>query len=479
MIVEPFVHTFCTSLGYYFYDVNTDKIVKINKDITKYLNGQISKNDLPIRDREYINKLYKKGFLKNNHVKKSKHPKTDVLPFYLEKKLSYLILQVTQTCNLKCDYCVYSGGYNTRQHSSKKMNINMAKKGIDYLISHSQEATQLHLGFYGGEPLLEFNLIFESVKYMEKQAKGINVAYSITTNGILLTDEKIRFLEKYNFDILISLDGPEKIHNKSRKFAKGGQGSFGLLMKNLEYIYNKFPEYYKKKISFNTVFTTQDSFKIISDFFQNNYMLNQSSISASIVSDTYSKSTINIGEQFLEEYLYADFLKFLALLGRIDRNSIPILARQRYSEMLEYISLRKENNRVSLPEEWHHGGPCMPGVQRLFLNAEGIFYPCEKVSEELKEVQLGNIESGINVKNAQSIINTEEYTKERCRECWAYSLCNVCILQLDKEDEDIKLNENKCIKRKIEIEEMLKDYTVLMELGGNFDYHEKYLDRAM
>lgn len=115
---KPFIHLFQTPLGNYFYDVNTNEIVKIDLKTYEYLNGEVNNETDEIRKKLYD--LEMNGYLKKSHVEITKHPLTDILPFYATNKIGQLILQVTQRCNLRCEYCVYSGNYETRNHTKKK-----------------------------------------------------------------------------------------------------------------------------------------------------------------------------------------------------------------------------------------------------------------------------------------------------------------------------------------------------------------------
>ena len=110
------------------------------------------------------------------------------------------------------------------------------------------------LAFYGGEPLLNLMLIKQSVEYIKEKAFGKNIKFAITTNGTLLTHEIVDFLVENNFQLAISLDGPESVHDQHRKFANSDKGSFRILKENYLSILNRYPEY-AKKITFNTVLT--------------------------------------------------------------------------------------------------------------------------------------------------------------------------------------------------------------------------------
>ena len=111
----------------------------------------------------------------------------------------------------------------------------------------------------------------------------------------------------------------------------------------------------------------------------------------------------------------------------------------------------------------------MPGAMRLFVNAEGIFYPCERVNEENCMLHIGNVEEGIDVQKAEHILNFDEKRKDICRNCWAFRRCSQCVSYFEGDDvSSAEKRENHCkITRKI-VEEDMKDVCVLQALKCNY-----------
>lgn len=470
-IEEPFIHLFETSDGKYLYDVNTDKILKIEKRVYDFL----AKKELTENERKYakdkVDNLKRQGYLKSNKVKYTEHPATEFMPFYLDTGLNYLILQVTQNCNLRCDYCVYSGKYNTRTHSNKKMNFDLAKKGIDYLLSHSRDAWDISIGFYGGEPLLEIDLIKECVKYVESMELGKEVHYSMTTNATLLNNENVDFLVQHDFNILVSLDGPKEIHDINRRFAISGKGSFDVLKNNLSHIKERYPRFYDKNISFNTVFTAKESLNCISDYFSGEELFKDSVFSSSVVSDEYAKEETIIDDKFLEEMRYEQFKLLLAKIGILNIQDVSLVVSRGFEHMQDLFENGRREVKDTVLEKDHHGGPCIPGVQRLFLNVNGDFFPCEKVCETADLTKIGNIEEGLSIEKAQQVLNIEKFTEEQCHNCWVYSMCRICMNCATEEDDKLSdIIQKKCMIMRAETEELLKDYCALREWGYDFEY---------
>ena len=126
---KPFIHLFRTRNQYYFYDANTCSIIRINE--TMY---DILKNKENFLELEQLKKLYENGFLQSKEDIIIEHPASSGIESYLDEGMQQLILQLTQNCNLRCKYCVYSGSYKNRVHTNKRMTFEIAKKQLIIII---------------------------------------------------------------------------------------------------------------------------------------------------------------------------------------------------------------------------------------------------------------------------------------------------------------------------------------------------------
>lgn len=186
-----FIHLFETPLGKYFYDVNKNEIVEVDEDVYEYL----SEKSIGSKATEQkVKQLLEKGYLKKKRVKTCRNSSTDYIQDFMDNRISYLVLQVTQMCNLRCEYCVYSGSYETRTHDNKRMDLSTAQKAIDFLISHSFDEDSIELGFYGGEPLLEFALIKDCVKYIKERHMEKNATSTLQQMRLCLIKRLRSFL---------------------------------------------------------------------------------------------------------------------------------------------------------------------------------------------------------------------------------------------------------------------------------------------
>lgn len=147
------------------------------------------------------------------------------------------------------------------------------------MLKRSRDAKLVSIGFYGGEPLLEFELIKQIVEYAERVFVGKYLKFTMTTNCSLINDEITDFLYLHSFNILISLDGPKNLHDSKRIFAVNGCGTFDVIMEKLKLIKCKYPDYYKKNITFNTVVDPSNEFDCINQIYISNDLLNETQTS--------------------------------------------------------------------------------------------------------------------------------------------------------------------------------------------------------
>lgn len=459
---KPFVHLFKVHSKEYLYDVNMDTILRIPVEVFEYYsegkNSKIAQN--------YIAHYKQLGYLKSNRVEKTEHPDTKYIQYYHKNFLNTLILQVTQNCNLTCDYCIYSGSYRMRKYSEKRMTWDMAKNGVDYLIQHSIDAISLTIGFYGGEPLLEFNLIKMIVAYIRERIEGKKVFFNITTNATLLTDEIMEFFVKNKFTVLISFDGPKEYHDSARKFAESQKGSYDIVIKKLSIFKAKYPDYYKKHIMFNTVLDPSKPYSRIEKYIKKNSLFKNNFFLSTYITNVYAVEKRAISKENIEDMQYEKFITLMYMLGRVSKENKGKLL-QEDNAINEIFD--SQGSVIKIPQIGHRNGPCTPGYHKLFMNVDGDFFPCERVSECSKATKIGNIFSGLDTRRCEEMLNLQKLTEEECRNCWAYLHCSTCIVYADDLNKLSRVNILKqCKNVTNSLETVMKDYVVLKELGYSY-----------
>ncbi len=414
----------------YFYDVGKKEIVMISNrlfnDLRMVENGELSWNEFLSRSGEELTSLLDEGYLLPNMIKHIRHPFSDLCLPLLERKIDKITLQITQECNFRCKYCLYSEEANHKQrtHSNRTMTWETAKQAIDFYFHHSIDSPTRNIGFYGGEPLLKFDLIRRIVEYAEAYSKGKQLSFNITTNGSLLSGNNVRYFSEHHIKTLISLDGIKKVQDKNRVFSSG-TGTFDVIATRLEEIRKDYPEYYHT-ISFNSVLTPgtdiddvislSEVFKgIPPENFQTNFVENTDT---DIIPD----------RDYITKTEYHGMLAFMTFCGRYPKDRLSSMG----ANWLRDIQSSYQRFRAAsfLPQTTAPGGPCLPGKSRLFIATDGQFYPCERVNES-EHMRIGSLATGFDFKSIDRLLNIGELTEERCKNCWAIRHCLICAKMCD------------------------------------------------
>lgn len=435
----PIIKTFIYDNKFYCYDTNKNYIIELNKELynelqkikkiglSKYLEEN-EKNELYYN----ISNLIKKGFFAAKIFDRIEHIDTNNVDIFCERAVNQIVLGITNLCNFKCRYCHQAEGKLLSMQNM--MSEEVAFKSIDFLHEHSKDFYEVTITFYGGEPLLNFELIKKCVKYANQKFKSKRIKYNTTTNASLLTNEIIDFFYENNFSLLISLDGDKTVQNRHRKFLSNGEGTFDIVYNNVLKIKCKYPVYFKEQVGFNAVLLSDDNPNDSLHFFEENDLF-EGGVSikrADMTGIDYTISPLLYKNNFDNEYL----------------------DKTQYEDMLIIYNNKKVINKV-----WHHNGPCIPGIRRLFINAEGQFYPCEKVNSDIS-CNIGNLCDGFNNANIKKLMNIGKITENECKKCWAMRFCKICAYHCT--DNNVLSKEKKLINCETQKKSVM-------------DFFEKYL----
>lgn len=400
------------------------------------------------------------------------------LPDFLTTFCEMVILCVTEQCNLRCDYCCYSGRHpNHRTHGPKRMTFATAKKAVDQLLRSCQiQNEQCGVTFYGGEPLLEFDLIRETVRYTREEARrlGKNAVFSITTNGTLLDDEKADFFVENKFLVMVSMDGPKEAHDRYRVFAGTRRGSFDIVRQNIDRFAERHPDYLLRGLSMTVappiLWDAVDAF--LKEYIDRFPMMSVSPVQAESVrgesglqrgcpgpdrceDETFADGYRMILDRDVEtmERLRKEYIRTVCEVGLQEaKRRMPLLA------MLIEPVLRKIHKRNVTDR--HGNGvllvTCMPGYSRRFCDADGNYRVCERVNESENYI-VGHVDGGIDTGRSIGLVHARSQMPE-CGNCEALKNCRLCFAGFDSKGAPEAL----CRANRIEIASALKDYTTIM-----------------
>jgi uncharacterized protein len=457
-------HAFCSPKKKYVFDANTNSVISVTEKqyiaLSKIEHGDSTEEN--IKELRY---LQNKGYCLDVSIKEIQNYDGEIITTHLTKNIRQITLQVTQRCNLRCEYCAYSGKYSNRSHSPKSMDFKTAQKALDFILTRSADSDEIVIAFYGGEPLLELPLIKKCVDYIKTQAPDRKIRYTVTNNGTLLTPDVYEFLQDNGFDIVISLDGPKQVHDLSRKFPNGN-GSYDVIMGNIKTLQEKF-DGVLDKIMVNTVINPDVDDDCAEEYFKSSDLLPFFMYTSSFINELYSEQKINYNEALMLSYRHEMCKILLHMLGKLDKEHIsPLLLKTTGVYDTEYKQLMKLSR---LPSVYHPGGPCIAGAQRLFVNTDGNLFPCERVSENSKLMNIGDLDSGFDYEKVKEIMNPAKGVAEHCKKCWAIMHCGMCAVQSD----DLtglsnKMRLSKCGDFKGGYENKLKTLCFLTENGYDF-----------
>ena len=463
------IKTFSTPGGMYVYDRETNSLLSVSKEEFDACQ-RVEANTAGEADWDLLKRYTERGYLKESCLKGIEHPASSFIPFHLDKHMIQLTMQVTQDCNLRCSYCTYGGGYShQRTHSNKRMTLSTMKKCVDFIMARSTGVDEICIGFYGGEPLLEYDNIKKCVAYVNEKYCGRSVRYTITTNGTCIDDDMLQFVNASDININISFDGPRELHDMNRKY-EDGTGSFDGIMRNVAYIKEKFPHLYGK-ISFMTTIAPGVDFSCINDFFNVEDVLAGSSYRYNTVSEISAKEKMNYDDMYTTTYNYQITKVLLAALGMYSNEKVSkLFASQLSSIEIRYSSLSKGG----MLEKSHPGGPCVPGAMRPFIDVDGNIFPCERVSEGSEVMQIGHIDTGFDKNKIHEILNIGQLTIDECSSCWSFTYCGLCAAACD--DGSSLSRETKlgnCESVKNNALNSLATICLLIENGYNFDKKQR------
>lgn len=347
----------------------------------------------------------------------------------IKHNIKSLGLENTANCNFRYKYCVYGENYPFRRnHKSKNMDWKTALNAIEIFMQHSSKAERKNIGFWGGEPLLNFNLIKKVVSYVKKHYPDEDIHYSFTTNGSLFNDENIEFFIKHKFNLLISLDGPKHINDRYRVNIKGN-GTFDKVMQSLQKIIEKDNEYYDRYINFNCILTPHTNYHDVFKFFTENKLFeNKDNLSVSGVDTDKSSFFDKYGDYSLEQNIYLSKIYYESAID----NSL---------EKERFIRKIREQNMLSIFNRCKHeieeiiypNGCCIPLLKRMHVDVDGNIHTCERVP---LYNPLGNVNT-IGIDYDLIVKFVDEYTKNSlkdCKYCWAARMCTACFKYFMKDN---------------------------------------------
>ena len=315
-----------------------------------------------------------------------------------------LCLHIAHDCNLACRYCfAEEGEYHGRR---ALMSFEVGKKALDFLVANSGSRVNLEVDFFGGEPLMNWDVVKQLVEYGRSLEEPNNkrFRFTLTTNGVLLNDEILEFANKEMSNIVLSIDGRKEINDRMRPF-RGGQGSYDIIV----------PKFQKVAESRN-----QTNYYVRGTFTHNNL--------------DFSKDVLHLADLGFEQISVEPVVAKPEDSYAITEEDIPVL-KEEYDRLAQAMLQRKKDGK---PFNFFHfmidlqGGPCVAkrlsgcgsGTEYLAVTPWGDLYPCHQFVGDEK-FRLGDIWNGVdNTAIQNEFRGCNAYTRPECADCWAKLYCS-------------------------------------------------------
>ncbi len=331
-------------------------------------------------------------------------PMADKLKAKTAGVVKALCMHIAHTCNLNCSYCFASQG---KYHGDRAvMSFEVGKRALDFLVENSGTRRNLEVDFFGGEPLMNFEVVKQLVEYarsIEKE-KGKNFRFTLTTNGLLIDDDVIDFANKEMSNVVLSLDGRKEIHDRYR-VDYAGNGSW-------ERIVPKFQ-------------------KLVDARGGKNYYMRGTFTHANpdFLEDIKQMLDLGFSELSMEPVVCAPGDK-----EELTQEDLPVVLEQ-YEKLAE---LMLKHDKEGKPFTFYHymidltGGPCIykrisgcgSGTEYMAVTPWGDLYPCHQFVGEEK-FKLGDIWQGVtNTEIQKEFASCNVYARHDCSDCWAKLYCS-------------------------------------------------------
>lgn len=315
-----------------------------------------------------------------------------------------LCLHIAHDCNLACKYCFAEEG---EYHGKRElMSYEVGKKALDFLIANSGDRRNLEVDFFGGEPLMNFDVVKKLVEYGRSIEDEHNkkFRFTLTTNGVLLNDEILDFANKEMGNLVLSIDGRKEIHDLMRP-KRGGQGSYDEIV----------PKFQKAAESRN-----QMNYYVRGTYTHNNL--------------DFCKDVCHLADLGFEQISVEPVVAQPEEDYAIKEEDVEMLLNQ-YDELVKEMVSRKKAGK---PFNFFHfmidlaGGPCVAkrlsgcgsGTEYLAVTPTGDLYPCHQFVGN-KDFLLGNVDDGVvntDIRDEFKLCNV--YAKESCSSCFAKFYCS-------------------------------------------------------
>lgn len=409
---QDLIHKFYLNEKHMVLDVNSGSVHVVDELVYNlldhYLDSElkdiVKKMEYKYEENEVRQAYEEVGFLEENGMLYSDSEDISNLTYNQDNIVKAMCLHVAHDCNLKCEYCFASQGNFKGERSM--MDLETGKKALLYLAQNSGNRRNLEVDFFGGEPLMNFGTVKDLVDYGRsiEQEYNKHFRFTITTNGVLLDDDKIQYINENMDNVVLSLDGRKTV-NDAMRLTVGGEGSYDVILPKIK--------------------------KMVQARGEKDYYVRGTFTSKNL---DFGKDAINFHREGFKKISIEPVVAPEEMDYAIREDHLGRILQEYEDFSKEYIRLTQEDKdfmffhfMIDLDQ-----GPCVvkravgcgAGSEYLAVTPEGELYPCHQFVGE-KEFLLGTLETGIQNRELRDKFKLANvYNKEECRNCWARFYCS-------------------------------------------------------
>ncbi len=397
------IHVFSYRDKNYIYDVGSGSLHESDKATADYLKAKFEGEEI---DLTYISDEQMQEILADVEGLKDEGLlfKEEVKSYPLKSnEVKALCIHICHDCNMRCRYCFADEG---AYHSAReRMSFETAKAAVDFLIQNSGNRKVLEMDFFGGEPLMNLDVIKQTVEYAKAEGEktGKKFLFTTTTNALLLNDETIDFFNREMENVVLSLDGRKEVHDAIRK-SVNGKGTFDLIIEKI-----------KRFISLRG----EKSYYVRGTFTAKNL--------------DFAKDVLFIADQGVDSISMEPVVTDIEDLA-IKKEHLPAIEKEYETLSEEYLERYKEGKAFNF---FHfnidlEGGPCLSkrvsacgaGNEYFSVTPNGDLYPCHQFAGDSK-FRMGSVFEGITRTDTRELFkNSCLFTRKKCENCFAKFICS-------------------------------------------------------
>ena len=469
--------------AFYVYDTSTNDLVKIDQAAYRILDDYL-RYDAETINRKYQGKLTREELSSAiRYFDRAKEGglfqpfrRKDYFGYYddesikkaISGNLRHLVLNITDQCNLRCTYCLYSGRYRgQRIHNNSYMTWNVARKSIDYFLPRARTKEKTKISFYGGESLLNWKLVKRCIDYIRKKSQLRYLSLDVVTNATLIRDDMIDFFIENDVALSVSLDGPSRVHDAARIY-RNGRGTHAKVIAALEKIRQKNHWYFQRRVVAVSSFNMNNNISPIFNYFSHG-IFRDIFVRIKRIRDydtdfytvsradrrRYQKGLDGLIDRYLNSLRKGTSFKFSHLY-----HTFPLIFEKFHERDVGPAKISVRPNRT-----------CIPGAMQLFVGSDGQFYTCFNFAH--CGYDIGNYKIGFEIKKIRKLIQIyASYCDELCQECWAFRLCAHCFMHtLENGHMSKNRKMENCLRERERIAEDLKRFVYIWENEAKFAFH--------